>query len=63
MYLLFQSQNILDILGDVSSPTQPPAPSSGVNDLLDILGDVAAVSSGMFTCCLMLCFILYGAFI
>ena len=44
---LFQSQNILDILGDVSTPSQPmePPTKSGVSDLLDILGDVANVTS------------------
>ena len=44
---LQENQNILDILGDVSSPSQPlePPSKSGVNDLLDILGDVVNVTS------------------
>lgn len=42
---LQESQNILDILGDVSTPSQPTGAKSNVSDLLDILGDVATVTS------------------
>ena len=48
----FQSQNILDLLGDLGGPTpviptnpQSVKPVTGGNDILDLLGDVSNVST------------------